>query len=60
MARPDHNTLWRFWRAHRDDMRHLFVTDTGSYRVQVYQKEVIHLEPHQIAPPMRSVTLHQE
>lgn len=23
MARPDHNTLWRFWRAHRDDMRHL-------------------------------------
>ena len=39
---------------------HLFITDTGSYRVQVYQKEVIHLEPHQIAPPMRSVTLHQE
>lgn len=23
MARPDHNTLWRFWRAHRDDMRRL-------------------------------------
>ena len=38
----------------------LFITDTGSYRVQVYQKEVIHLEPHQFAPPMRSVTLHQE
>ncbi len=39
---------------------HLFITDTGSYRVQVYQKEAIHLEPHQLAPPMRSVTLHQE
>ncbi len=23
MARPDHNTLWRFWKAHRDDMRRL-------------------------------------
>ena len=23
MARPGHNTLWRFWRAHRKDMRHL-------------------------------------
>jgi DNA-binding beta-propeller fold protein YncE len=41
------------------DMR-LYITDTGSYRIQVYQKEAIHLEPHQIAPPMRSVTLHQE
>jgi DNA-binding beta-propeller fold protein YncE len=39
---------------------HLFITDTGSYRVQVYQKEAIHLESHQFAPPMRSVTLHQE
>ena len=39
---------------------HLLITDTGSYRVQVYQKEAIHLEPHQFAPPMRSVTLHQE
>jgi DNA-binding beta-propeller fold protein YncE len=39
---------------------HLFITDTGSYRLQVYQKEVIRLEPHQFAPPMRSVTLHQE
>ena len=36
------------------------ITDTGSYRIQVYQKEAIHLEPHQFAPPMRSVTLHQE
>ena len=39
---------------------HLFITDTGSYRVQVYQKEVIHLGRQQFAPPMRSVTLHQE
>ncbi len=23
MARPDHNTLWRFWRSHRKDMRRL-------------------------------------
>jgi len=23
MARPDHNTLWRFWRSHRKNMRHL-------------------------------------
>ena len=38
----------------------LFITDTGSYRVQVYQKEAIHLNPQQFAPPMRSVTLHQE
>ena len=39
---------------------HLFITDTGSYRIQVYQKEAIHLEPHQFAPAKRSVTLHQE
>ena len=43
-----------------DAAGHLFITDTGSYRVQVYQKEVIHLGPQQFAPPMRSVTLHQE
>lgn len=43
-----------------DGEGHLFITDTGSYRIQVYQKEVIHLEPHQFAPSMRSVTLHQE
>ncbi len=39
---------------------HLFIADTGSYRVQVYQKEAIRLEPHQFAPPRRSVTLLQE
>jgi hypothetical protein len=41
------------------DMR-LYITDTGSYRIQVYQKEAIHLNSQQFAPPMRSVTLHQE
>jgi sugar lactone lactonase YvrE len=43
-----------------DSEGRLFITDTGSYRLQVYQKEAIHLKPHQLAPPMRSVTLHQE
>ena len=43
-----------------DSEGQLFITDTGSYRIQIYQKEAIHLEPHQFAPPMRSVTLHQE
>jgi len=42
-----------------DDGR-MYVTDTDSYRVQVYQKEVIPLNATQIAPPMRSPTLHQE
>ena len=41
------------------DMR-LYIADTGSYRIQIYQKEAIHLTPQQFAPPMRSVTLHQE
>jgi DNA-binding beta-propeller fold protein YncE len=43
-----------------DEEGRLFITDTDSYRVQVYQKEVIHLTPQQFAPPMRNVTLHQE
>lgn len=43
-----------------DSEGRLYITDTGSYRIQIYQKEAIHLEPHQFAPPMRSVTLHQE
>ncbi|HIF13797.1 MAG TPA: hypothetical protein EYQ82_12510 [Dehalococcoidia bacterium] len=38
----------------------MYVTDTDSYRVQVYQKEVIPLDATQIAPPLRSPTLHQE
>ena len=43
-----------------DDEGRLYIGDTDSYRVQVYQKEVIRLEPHQMAPPMRSVTLLSE
>lgn len=43
-----------------DQERRLFITDTGSYRIQVYKKEAIHLEPHQFGPPRRSVTLNFE
>ncbi len=43
-----------------DDEDRLCIADTDSYRIQVYQKEVIRLEPHQILPPMRSVTLLSE
>jgi sugar lactone lactonase YvrE len=43
-----------------DDEGVMYVVDNGSYRVQVYQKEAIHLEPHQFGPPRRSPTLHQE
>ena len=32
----------------------LFISDNLSYRLQVYQKEVIHLTPEQYGPPMRS------
>ena len=38
----------------------LYIADNLSYRVQVYQKEVIHLTPEQYGPPMRSPTLNQE
>ena len=43
-----------------DDEGRLYIADTGTYRIQVYQKEAIPLEPHQLAPPMRSVTLLSE
>ena len=32
-----------------DDKGHMYVADHGSFRVQVYQKEAVALEPHQIA-----------
>ena len=38
----------------------LFISDNLSYRLQVYQKEVIRLTPEQFGPPMRSPTLNQE
>lgn len=38
----------------------MFISDNGSYRVQVYQKEVIPLTREQFGPPMRSPSLNQE
>ena len=35
----------------------MYVPDYGSFRVQVYQKETVHLEPHQFADPQRSPSL---
>ena len=40
-----------------DDQGRMYVPDYGSFRVQVYQKEAVRLEPHQIAEPLRSPTL---
>lgn len=40
-----------------DSQGRLFVTDYGSYRVQIYQKDAIALEPDQISPPLRSPSL---
>ena len=40
-----------------DDQGRMFVADYRSYRVQVYRKEVVHLDSTQIQPPMRSPTL---
>ena len=40
-----------------DDQGRLYVADYKSYRIQVYQKEVIPLDVHQMAPPLRSPTL---
>ena len=35
----------------------MYIPDFGAFRVQVYQKEVIHLEPGQIDEPLRAPTL---
>jgi DNA-binding beta-propeller fold protein YncE len=40
-----------------DAQGRMYVADYGSYRVQIYQKEAIALEPDQISPPMRSPSL---
>ena len=40
-----------------DGQGRMFVTEEESYRIQVYQKDAIPLEPHQIAPPLRSARL---
>ena len=40
-----------------DGQGRMFVAEEESYRIQVYQKDAIPLEPHQIAPPLRSAKL---
>ena len=40
-----------------DDNGRMFVPDNGHSRVQVYQKEAIPLEEHQVTPPPRVPTL---
>ena len=40
-----------------DGQGHLYISDYGSHRVQIYQKESYPLEPSQIAPVPRSPTL---
>ena len=40
-----------------DGQGRMYVPDFGSFRVQVYQKEAVPLEPHQISDPLRSPSL---
>ena len=40
-----------------DDQFRMCIADYGTYRVQVYQKEAIPLDEHQITPPPRSPSL---
>jgi DNA-binding beta-propeller fold protein YncE len=40
-----------------DDKGRMYVPDFGSFRVQVYQKEVVHLSEDQISPPFRAPML---
>ena len=50
--------LFRIPRSVRvDGQGRMFVPEQGCYRIQVYQKEAIPLEPHQVVPPLRSPTL---
>ena len=35
----------------------MYVPDTGSYRVQVYRKQVVELDQSQLAPPLRAPSL---
>ena len=35
----------------------MWVPDFESYRLQVYRKEAFHLEPHQLAPPLKAPSL---
>ena len=40
-----------------DGQGKMYVPDFGAFRVQIYQKEVIHLEPGEIDVPLRAPTL---
>jgi len=40
-----------------DDQGRLYIVDYGSFRVQVYQKDVVRLGPDQLADPVRSPTM---
>jgi len=40
-----------------DDAFRLFIADYESYRIQVYQKDVIELDETQFAAPLRNPTL---
>ena len=58
MADLDQTKLLRGPRAVRvDDRFRMYVPDYGTYRVQVYQKEAVHLDEGQISPPLRSPSL---
>jgi hypothetical protein len=58
MANLEPEKLFRTPRSVRvDDKGRMYVADFGKYRVQVYQKEAIRLDEHQMAPPVRSPTL---
>ena len=43
-----------------DDQGRMYVTDYGSHRVQIYQKESYPLAPHEIAAPLRSPSLYTQ
>ena len=58
MANLEREKLFRSPRSVRvDDQGRMYVADYKTYRVQVYVKEAIHLDEHQIRPPLRSPTL---
>ena len=58
MANLEEAKLLRDPRSVRvDDQGRLYIVDYGSFRVQVYQKDVVRLRPDQLAAPVRSPTM---
>ena len=58
MANLEQEKLLRSPKSVRVDAEgRMYVPDYRSYRVQVYQKEAIHLTEQQLAPPLRAPTL---